>query len=139
MDWNTIGHYPGNWERLGPAHVFRLDASGNDVWVREVDAWWSNQDIALANVDGTGLELLVNGPGGGYDGLWRLSPATGAAVGFLPLSDWKMTRGAVLHDLRHDGRMQLVFPVVPLDGSRRGALLVFDLDVPYDAPWRGAP
>ncbi|HEX2065556.1 MAG TPA: hypothetical protein VHI93_01970 [Candidatus Thermoplasmatota archaeon] len=139
MDWNTIGHRPGNWERLGPAHVFRLDAAGNDVWVREVDAWWSNQDIALANVDGKGLSVLVNGPGGGRDGLWRLSAATGAAEGFLPLKDWKMARGPVVHDLRHDGRMQLVFPVVPLEGPPRGAILAFDLGAAFDAPWPGAP
>jgi hypothetical protein len=140
MDWNSIGHRPGTWERLGPAHVFRLDAAGNDVWVREVDSWWSNQDLALIDLTGSGAySVLVNGPGGGYDGIWRLSAATGAAEAFLPLSDWKMSRGPVLHDLRHDGRMQLVFPVEPLDGARKGAILVFDLDAAYNAPWPGAP
>ncbi|MEA3204201.1 MAG: hypothetical protein QOI63_1881 [Thermoplasmata archaeon] len=129
MDWNTIGHYPGNWERLGAAHAFRLDAQGNDVWVREVDAWWSNKDIALGDLDGSGkLSLLVNGPGGGYDGFWRLSAATGSAQAFLPLADWKVARGAQLLDLRHDGGVQLVFPVEPVDGGiARGAILVFQV------------
>ncbi|HUR63717.1 MAG TPA: hypothetical protein VM241_04465 [Candidatus Thermoplasmatota archaeon] len=124
MDWNTIGHYPGNWERLGPAHAFRLDNFGNDVWVREVDAWWSNKDVALADLGTGSFSLLVNGPGGGYDGFWRLSAATGAAEQFLPLAGWKVARGAQLMDLRHDGSTQLVFPVEPNEGQR-GAILVF--------------
>jgi hypothetical protein len=126
MDWNTIGHYPGNWERLGPAHVFRLDAQGNDVWVREMDTWWSNKDVALLDVDG-GVSLLVNGPGGGFDGLWRLSAQTGSAQAFLPLDGWKMARGAQILDLRHDGNPLLVFAVEPTDGALpRGAFLVFN-------------
>ena len=101
---------------------------GNDVWVREVDAWWSNKDIALADLDGHGAySLLVNGPAGGHDGFWRLSAARGAAEAFLPLADWKVARGAQLLDLRHDGTRQLVFPVEPTDGSMpRGAFLVFE-------------
>ncbi|MHB1261123.1 MAG: FG-GAP repeat domain-containing protein [Thermoplasmatota archaeon] len=138
MDWNTIGHYPGDWERLGPAHVFRLDAQGNDVWVREMETWWSNQDIAVADLDGAGqLSVLVNGPAGPYDGLWRLSADTGMAEGFLPLAGWKVARGPQLADLHHDGSMQLLFPVKPIDDEARGAIVVFDLGVPYDAPWRG--
>ena len=140
MDWNTIGHYPGGWERLGPAHVFRLDAQGNDVWVREMETWWSNQDIALADLDGSGsLSVLVNAPAGQYDGLWRLSATTGAAEGFLPLDGWKVSRGPQLADLRHDGTMQLLFPVKPTEDARQGAIVVFDLGVPFDAPWRGVP
>jgi outer membrane protein assembly factor BamB len=139
MDWNTIGHYPGDWERLGPAHVFRLDANGDDVWVREMETWWSNQDIAVADLDGSGsLSVLLNGPAGQYDGLWRLSAATGAAEGFLPLDGWKVARGPQLADLRHDGSMQLLFPIKPTDDAvARGAIAVFELGVPYDAPWRG--
>ncbi|MEK6976224.1 MAG: VCBS repeat-containing protein [Candidatus Thermoplasmatota archaeon] len=139
MDWNTIGHSPGDWERLGPAHVFRLTASGEDVWVREMDTWWSNQDIALVDLEGDGsLSILVNGPAGSYDGLWRLSAATGASQGFLPLSGWKVTRGPQLLDLRNDGTMHLVAPVQPIDGGGRGALVVFDLETPYAAPWPGS-
>jgi hypothetical protein len=141
MDWNTIGHYPGNWERLGPAHLFRLTAGGDDVWVRPMETWWSNQDIALGDVEGHGsLSVLVNGPAGPYDGIWRISALTGAAEAFLPLSDWKVARGPQLVDVRHDGAMQLLFPVEPTDRSvaRRGAIALFELGVPFDAPWRGA-
>ncbi len=139
MDWNTIGHIPGDWERLGPAHVFRLDAGGNDVWVRETDTWWSNQDIALADLDGSGsISVLVNGPAGQYDGIWRMSATTGAAEGFLALDGWKVMRGPELFDLRHDGDMQVVFPVRPTEGKEpRGAILVFELGVPYSAPAPG--
>ena len=138
MDWNTIGHIPGDWERLGPAHLFRLNAAGEDVWVREMDTWWSNQDIALVDLEGHGaLSILANGPGGPYDGLWRMSAATGAAEAFLPLADWKMLRGPQLFDLRHDGSMQLVLPVIPTEGPTRGTLLVLDLGVPYNSPAPG--
>lgn len=138
MDWNTIGHYPGNWERLGPAHIFRLNAAGEDVWVREMDTWWSNQDIALVDLDGHGsISVLANGPAGPYDGIWRMSSKTGAAEAFLPLSNWKVMRGPELYDLRHDGSMQIVFPVKPTADDRRGAIVVFDLGVPYNAPSPG--
>jgi len=140
MDWNTIGHYPGNWERLGPAHLFRLDAAGNDVWVRDMETWWSNQDIAVADLDGHGsLSIIANGPAGPYDGMWRLSAKTGIAEAFLPLADWKVARGPQLMDLRHDGQMELVFPVKPTSDARSaGAILVFDLGVRFAAPWPGA-
>lgn len=140
MDWNTIGHYPGNWERLGPAHVFRLTAQGEDVWVRPMETWWSNQDIAVADLDGDGsLSVIVNGPAGQYDGMWSLSATTGKAEAFLPLdAEWKVARGPQLFDLRHDGSMQLVFPVKPMvDGDGRGAILVLDLDTAFAAPWPG--
>jgi len=129
MDWNTVGHYPGNWERLGPAHAFRLNERGEDVWVREIDAWWSNQDIVVADSNADQEpDVLVNGPGEGGDGVWRLSAATGAAEGFLGLSEWKMLRGPLLADLRHDGSLQVLFPVSPMEGSSaRGAILVFQL------------
>lgn len=135
MDWNTIGHNPGNWEMLGPAHVFRLDRDGNDVWVREVDAWWSNQDIALADLDGNGhFSVLANGPKGEYDGVYRLSADTGQQEGFLAIDAWKETRGPQLMDLRGDGEMQLVFPVELKEGGGKGAILVFELGVDFSTP-----
>lgn len=135
MDWNTIGHRPGDWERLGPANVFRLDAQGQDVWVREVDAWWSNQDILVADSDGDGeTDILVNGPGDSGDGMWRLSTETGSAQGFLATAPWKMLRGPGLADLHDDGSMHLIVPVTPMDGDQqRGAILVYRLDSSADA------
>jgi hypothetical protein len=138
MDWNTIGHNPGNWERLGPAHVFRLDASGEDVWVREVDAWWSNGDISVGDSDGDGLfDVLVNGPGQGGDGVWRLSAATGGAEGFLAIAPWKMIRGPLVVGLHADNSTQLLLPVEPMEsGQSRGAILVFALDARTPAAYR---
>ncbi|HLE48351.1 MAG TPA: VCBS repeat-containing protein, partial [Candidatus Thermoplasmatota archaeon] len=84
MDWNTVGHMPGNWEPLPFAHAFRLNALGEDVWVREIDTWWSNKDIALADADEDGsLEMFLNGAHQGADGIWALSAQTGAPRGFV--------------------------------------------------------
>lgn len=139
IDWNTVGHSPGNWERLGPAHAFRLDADGNDVWVRTLDTWWSNKDIAIADADGDGdLDVLANGPApDGFDSIVSLDAQTGEPVHYLGVPGWQVMRGAVLTDLHHDGGMQVVFPVMPSAGPGRGALLVFDLGVPYEVRWRG--
>lgn len=132
MDWNTIGHYPGDWERLGPAHAFRLDARGNDVWVREVDAWWSNKDIAVADSDGDGdMDVLLNGPGETGDGIWRLSAATGIAEGFLGTSPWKVLRGPLLAELSPGGATRLLLPVIPMVGHEgRGGVLLYELTPP---------
>jgi len=129
MDWNTIGHFPGNWERLGPAHAFRLDAQGNDVWVKEIDTWWSNKDILVADANGDGaLDVLANGPYGGNDGFYVLSAGDGNMTAFLPMGGWKVMRGPQLLDLQHDGRPKLVAPVIPVDPKDyRGAFLVVDL------------
>jgi outer membrane protein assembly factor BamB len=139
MDWNTIGHKPGNWERLGPAHVFRLDANGQDVWVQEIDTWWSNKDIALVDATGDGVpDVLANGPYVGQDGLWVLSAATGDTKAFLPAGGWKVLRGPQLIDLDHDGELSLVLPVEPVDpADSRGAILVVDLGL-KDAAQAGA-
>ncbi len=141
MDWNTIGHRPGAWERLGPAHLFRLDAEGQDVWVRPLDAWWSNQDFALADGDGDGeLEILVNAGLGHGDGLWRYSIHNGSAEGAIGLGSWKMLRGPVMTDRDGDGIMQVLMPVQPIHGpASMGALLWIDLGVPYHVAWRGYP
>lgn len=141
MDWNTVGHWPGDWERLGPAHAFRLDADGNDVWVRTLDTWWSNKDIAIADTDADGrLEVVVDAPGpSGHDSLTSLDAESGGTVRAIELPGWQVLRGPVMTDLLHDGRMQAVVPVSPTEGdTTRGVLLVIELDVPYRAPWRGA-
>ncbi|MHB1262095.1 MAG: FG-GAP repeat domain-containing protein [Thermoplasmatota archaeon] len=139
MDWNTIGHFPGNWERLGDAHVFRLDSDGNDVWVRSIETWWSNKDIALADANGDGeLDVLANGPYVGQDGIWILSAESGEPGAFLPAGGWKVLRGPQLLDLSGAGQVQLVLPVEPVDpGDRRGSILVVDLGVDFDPAWAG--
>ena len=139
MDWNTIGHFPGNWERLGDAHAFRLDNEGNDVWVHSIDTWWSNKDIAVADADGDGeLDVLVNGPYVGQDGIWILSTESGKPSAFLPAGGWKVLRGPQLVELSEGGKVQLVMPVEPVDPTdRRGSILVIDLGVDFDPSWAG--
>ncbi len=128
MDWNTIGHKPGNWEALNRTNLFRLDAAGNDVWVRNVTAWWSNKDILLGDGDGDGdMDVMANGANLGIDGIYRFSAATGAEEGFLPAAGWKVLRGPQILDLRHDGGRQVVLPVATKAGPEKGAILVIDL------------
>jgi len=132
MDWNTIGHFPGHWENLGDAHVFRLDASGQDVWVRDVEAWWSNKEIELGDANNDGVpDLLVNGVRDGSDGLWLMDAASGEQHDFWFARPWKVMRGPSLFDLRHDGGAEIVFPVAPDEASpRRGALLILEVSAP---------
>jgi outer membrane protein assembly factor BamB len=127
MDWNTIGHLPGHWELLGRAHVFRLDAQGNDVWVREIDSWWSNKDIALQELRGTDdLDLFANGEYFRSDGVWRLSAEKGTKEGFLSVYPWKVMRSPVTTSLGTDGTFHAIISVTPDDASvDRGAILVY--------------
>jgi outer membrane protein assembly factor BamB len=141
MDWNTIGHRPGDWQRLGPAHVFRLNETGHDVWVREIDAWWSNQNIALGDFDADDdYEVLANAPVEDGDGIWRLSAETGEAEGFLSTDPWKVLRVPQPVDVEDDGDMELMVTGRPLDTSlNRGAILLYDLEVPFVAAGPGDP
>src|ERR1051325_2407221 len=138
MDWNTIGHEPGNWERLGPAHAFRSSWDGHEVWHTEIDSWWSNKDILVGDLDGDGHEdVVANGPRGGGDGFWLLSAANGTAQAFMPAGGWKVLRAPQLADLHNDGRIEMVLPVEPVDGGDvRGAILLIAL--PRAAPNTGA-
>ncbi|HET6399092.1 MAG TPA: VCBS repeat-containing protein, partial [Candidatus Thermoplasmatota archaeon] len=143
MDWNTIGHRPGNWEVLGPAHVFRLDWRGNDVWVRELEAYWSNQAIALTDATGDGkLDVLANAPGPGGDGLWALDIENGRSKRFVHAPGWKLLRGPHLTDLHGDGKLYIAYPGQPEPDVPRGAIILFDMGVPYardsmESAWQG--
>lgn len=139
MDWNTIGHLPGSWENLGPAHLFALDAEGKDLWVRTVDSWWSNKDIAVVDADGDGgLDVLANGAREGSDGVWRFDALTGQPEAFLAVRPWKLERGPLIVDLQGDGKMDLLLPVAPQEGRQdRGAILAYELDAAWNAPWPG--
>ncbi len=130
MDWNTVGHVPGNWDHLGDAHVFRLNARGEDVWVRDVDSWWSNKDIALADFDGDGqIEVLANGAGPTGDGFRRLDAATGTSEGFLGVGELKVSKGPTLGVMKVGGTLHVALPAGPLEGRAFGAIMLYDLGV----------
>lgn len=131
MDWNTIGHKPGNWEVLGPAHVFSFSFDGQERWHVTLDNIWSNDDIALVDADADGqLEVLAIGTRDGRDGLWVLDAATGTAEEHVAFWPWKSVRGPEVGDLDGDGTMEYVVSVhANGPDTEGGAFLVF----------RGAP
>src|ERR1041385_653328 len=93
---------------------------------------------SVGDLDGDGHEdVVANGPRGGGDGFWLLSAANGTAQAFMPAGGWKVLRAPQLADLHHDGRIEMVLPVEPVDGGDvRGAILLIAL--PRAAPNTGA-
>lgn len=145
-DWNTIGHKPPfnesvAWKATGPAHYYRFDSKGNLKWTQTLATFWSNKDLALADVNGDGVQdLLVNGPNGGQDGIWYLNSVTGDKEAFVTTWPWKVTRGPVVADLWGTGTMQWVVPAFAYGpGSSGGSVLVYDTHQPYSAMWPHLP
>lgn len=145
VDWNTIGHNPGNWERTGPAHVFSYNKYGSLLWNTTLDAWWSNKDLGIADLDGDmDREVLVNGPStdGARDGWWVLNVSTGAPESFLDVYPYKTTRGPRLADLDGDGKLDFVTTVEGHEGNttlNEGAIQVWDFGTnPWRLAWSGA-
>jgi hypothetical protein len=146
-DWNTIGHKPPAdesqaWKTTGPAHFYRYSETGALVWRQTLGTWWSNKDIALADIDGDGVQdVLANGPNtAGHDGLWTLDSRTGAKETFIDTWPWKVQRGPVVSDLYGNGTMQFVVEAEQLDASAGGpAILVYDTGMPYSAAWPHLP
>jgi hypothetical protein len=139
MDWNTIGHIPGNWEPTGPAHVFVLNHDGTQRWMRPLDTFWSNKDLVLMDWRGDGhLDILANGPSD-TDGFFVLDAATGQTRGFLGMGQWKVERAPVVASLWGPNTTQMLVAVRPLDdkGIPEGPILVVDLGKRVDAPWPG--
>ncbi len=144
-DWNTMGHKPPwdpalAWQRTGPANFYRFDTQGNQVWKVSLDTYWSNKDLALADVDADGVqEVLANGPSGG-DGIWYINSKTGAKENFVSLHPWQAARGPVVADLWNTGKMQWVIEVGPATSTAGGpAVLVYDTGVAYNSMWPHLP
>ncbi|HUR60836.1 MAG TPA: hypothetical protein VM286_00535 [Candidatus Thermoplasmatota archaeon] len=142
LDWNTIGHKPGNWEKLWAANLFAIDgATGEALWRTPIDAQWSNTGIAIADfLPQPGLEVLVPEQSGGRDGL-SLVGLGGRHLGWMPLpgTGWAVRRGPVLADVDGDGLAEAIVPVsrgatgCTQDrglGCRAGALLVYGTQAP---------
>ncbi|MBI2078028.1 MAG: VCBS repeat-containing protein [Euryarchaeota archaeon] len=138
-DWNTVGHKPpppdspDAWKTTGPANFYRYDNFGNLVWRTELGTWWSNKDLALADVDADGVqEVLANGPNGAEDGIWYLNGNTGAKESFVSTHPYKVARGPIVADLWRTGTMQWVV-------EASAAILVFDTGVAYSSAWPHLP
>lgn len=146
-DWNTNGHKPPwdddeTWKRTGPGNFYRYSKDGDLDWRTELDTWWSNNDIAIGDVDADGKqEVLANGPssGGGEDGIWYLDVETGAKKEFVSLHPWKVQRAPILADLWGSGTMQWVVQAAPQTGDADDGVLVYDTHADYDADWPHVP
>ncbi|HVL87016.1 MAG TPA: VCBS repeat-containing protein [Candidatus Thermoplasmatota archaeon] len=138
-DWNTQGHKCGTWEVVGKSKVYRFDAAGNLRWSTVMGAFWNNKDLAVADVTGDGRQnVLANGPGSTGDGIWYLDPVGGAKQTFVSAAPWKVMRGPVVGDLWGRGTTQWVVQAVSADNTR-GAILVYDTGVRFNAAWPHPP
>lgn len=141
LDWNTIGHKPGDWEPTNrSSNLFALDGrDGSVIWRTPVPIYWSNKDFVIADADGDGkMDIVAPTPKLAYDGLGVFDLATGKEKGWMPFADhWGLTRGPVAGDLYGDGHLYLVVPAArkitdqpnyrSLDvGYREGELHVVD-------------
>jgi hypothetical protein len=145
-DWNTIGHKPpyteaDSWKVTGPAHFYRYDKAGNMVWRQTLGTFWSNKDLALADVDGDGQqEILATGPNtNGHEGIFYLDIGTGAKKTFVDAYPWMVARGPVIADLAGNGHMQWILEVGPYATTEGAAVQVYDTGVAYDAMWPHVP
>lgn len=145
MDWNTVGHNPGNWETTGrAANLFALDgATGRTLWRAEVPTYWSNKDFVVLDLPGgDAAEVVVNAHKDGLDGLSVRSLRDGRELGFYPIPHWEVMRGPVAADVDGDGKVELIVPVArkvdgenyrTLDvGLREGAIKIIATGAPAD-------
>lgn len=152
MDWNTVGHRPGDWEttKRGP-NLFALDGrDGSVLWRRGIPSYWSNKDIALADVHKSpGMEIVANMESEGRDGIGIFEAATGKGLAWHDVADapFEVMRGPVAEDLDGDGDADIIVPVARnvadtsprgLDvGVREGRLIVLDSRHDGAIAWSG--
>lgn len=126
MDWNTIGHKPGQWETTGNPHLFALDGrTGRLIWKQTLESPWNNKDLAVGDVDGDGSqEIVLADPRHGESSITFRDLRTGAYESSMPLPGWGGIRGPQLADVDGDGALDVVQALSrPAEGCTR------DLDV----------
>jgi outer membrane protein assembly factor BamB len=142
MDWNTQGHKCGNYENVGKSSAYKYDSAGNLKWHTTLNAFWSNDDIAIADVDGDGKQemLATCMASNGHEGICYLNTDTGAKEAFIDAWPWKVTRGPVVERLWGDGHMQWFLGVGAYSSTTSGGgVQVYDTGVAYSAKWPHLP
>lgn len=152
MDWNTVGHHPGDWETTSRApNLFALDGrTGKTLWRTPVPGYWNNKDLVIADLRGNdGLEVAAVMEKGGEEGVGVFDLQTGREVAWhrVASAPWEVMRGPVADDLDGDGSIDLVIPLARkvadesprgLDvGQREGRLVVLDTGSHGDVAWSG--
>ena len=144
LDWNTIGHKPGNWNTTNrKSNLFVLDGKdGSVIWTKGITIYWSNKDFVIMDVDGDGdQEIVAPTAKNGAEGLGVYDLKTGEDRGFFAAGGgWSMSRGPVAGDLDADGDIEIVVPFNKradgtnyrsLDvGYRQGKLVVIETGAP---------
>jgi len=135
-DWNTIGHVPGHFERVGPGHAFLLDGpTGHVDWVKPLDAGVSDKDFAVADVKGDGTwQAVAPGTKDSQAGLLLFDFASGGDKGFVATG--QPTRsGVVVGDLFGEGKFAMI--VAAQDAAGHGVLQVWRAGQVLKAPFPG--
>ncbi len=128
LDWNTIGHKPGNWEVTGSPHLFSYSWDGRLLWKDDIADPWSNDDVALADVTGDGVQdVLAIGTANGHDGVWYVNSRTGAFEQHVDTA-YGALRGPVIGDF--DGSGKLSWALSIHSSSAGGGFQFFKTDQP---------
>lgn len=126
MDWNTIGHKPGNWEVVGTPHVFAYRHDGTLLWVTETKNSWSNDDIAVGDVDSDGVQEVI--AVGGWNEVWYLDGRTGAKEAAFTTGGYTALRGPVIGDFAGDDKLS--WAVSSHASAAGGAFYFYHTDAP---------
>lgn len=134
-DWNTMGHKPGNWERVGEGHVYAMSAEGKTLWKQQLRVPRADVDPVIADVtDDDKQQVLIDCQRDGKMGLCAYNVHDGKRKEFIATTPWEVTRGAVVGDLFANGRFAFA---VPVHQEQTGAIQVYRAGHQLDADFPG--